>query len=830
MSAQRSSFEQTRGRATLDVGGMTCSACAQSVEESLVDVEGVEDARVNLPAEKAYVTYDSSQVGRDALIQAVEGAGYQVRKQAQTVILGVEGMTCAACVRHVENALEGTEGVQEASVNLEKETATVTLSSSSAVDFDDLAKAVVSAGYGVRERKRRGQEPESDDEHGDAARKMRTAWLVSLPLIAMMIPEMFFGLAWPSESAYHLLLTALSLAVLLGPGRETLARGYASILRGAPNMDALISLGTMSAWITGPMRFSFPLANYAGVGAMIMAFHLTGRFIEAKARGRTSQAIRKLLELGADTATLLVKGEEVVVEVDEIAPGDLMVVRPGEKIPTDGLIVEGETSIDESVATGESVPVDKGPGDEVIGATINKDGFIKVEATKVGQDTFLSQVVKLVEAQGTKVPVQALADRIIGVFVPAIVAAAFLTFVSWLVFPDFFRSLTVWASRFLPWLHPEADGVTLAVSATIATLVIACPCALGLATPTALMVATGKGAENGVLIRSGEAIQTMKDVDTIVFDKTGTITQGRLEVTDVFAEDGDELLALAAGVESGSEHPLGEAMLREAERRNVSPAGSVSGFQAVPGKGVRGRIDGEEILVGNETFLRETSVEVPDELRGQKERLEGEGKTAVYCARSGRAEGVIAVADVLKEDSVPAIGELRAMGFEVAMITGDNERTARAIANTVGIERVLAGVLPEGKVDEVRRLQDEVGKVAMVGDGINDAPALTQADVGIAIGTGTDIAIESSDITLVSGDLSAVVTAVKLSRQAFRKIRQNLFWAFLYNLAAIPVAMAGMLHPLIAEAAMAFSSITVVSNANLLQRADVKPDYEGRVH
>jgi Cu+-exporting ATPase len=625
-------------------------------------------------------------------------------------------------------------------------------------------------------------------------------------------------------------MIALAAPVLFYPGWATYKSAAKAIWHRNANMDVLIMLGTLASFLTGPPSFFTPLANYAGVSAMIMSFHLTGRYIEAKAKGRASQAIRRLLELEAKTARILRDGKEVEVPIDEVEKGDLMIVRPGEKIPTDGVVVEGESGVDESMATGESMPVQKKAGDAVIGATINQRGLLKVKATKVGEDTFLSQVIKMVEeAQGSKVPIQEFADRVTSYFVPTVLTLALLTLVLWLAFPTAIGSVGVWASQFLPWVDPTLGVVSLAIFATVATLVIACPCALGLATPTVLMVGSGMGAENGVLIRRGEAIQTLKDVTVMVFDKTGTITKGQPEVTDTIAAEGfseKEVLRLAASVEKGSEHPLAEAIIRKAEEEGLELS-KLKQFEAVTGRGIKADIEGQStVIVGNRKLMDEAKIDY-EGLEPALKRLEDEAKTAMLIAENGRCVGIVAEADTLKEDSVAAVAELEKLGLQTAMLTGDNRRTAEAIARKVGISKVLAEVLPDKKVAEIQRLQ-EVGLVAMVGDGINDAPALTQANVGIAIGTGTDIAIEAGDVVLVSGNLSDVVKAVKLSRATFRKIRQNLFWAFFYNLVMIPFAMLGLAHPVIAEAAMAFSSVTVVTNANLLRRVNVRPDYQKR--
>jgi Cu+-exporting ATPase len=646
-----------------------------------------------------------------------------------------------------------------------------------------------------------------------------------------MLPEMIFGISWPNSTVFNFGMIAFAAPVLFYPGWTTYKSAAKALMHLTANMDVLIMLGTLSSFLTGPPSFFTPIANYAGVAAMIMSFHLTGRYIEAKAKGRASQAIRRLLELEAKTARVLREGTEVEVPLDEVEVDDIMIVRPGEKIPTDGVVIEGESGVDESMATGESMPVQKKPGDEVIGATINQRGLVKAKATKIGKDTFLSQVIKMVEeAQGSKVPIQEFADRITSYFVPAVLILSTLTLVLWLAFPAVIGSVGDWASQFLPWVDPTLSVSSLAVFATVATLVIACPCALGLATPTVLMVGSGMGAENGILIRRGEAIQTLKDVKVIVFDKTGTITKGQPELTDAIPIKGfqeKEVLRLAASVEKGSEHPLAEAIIRKAEDEGLELV-KLEKFEAITGRGIKGEIEGQStVLVGNRKLMDEEGIDYSS-LEQELERLEEEAKTTMLVAKNNKCVGVVAEADTLKEDSVEAIAELEKMGLQTTMLTGDNRRTGDAIARKVGISTVLAEVLPDKKVAEIQRLQKEVGLVAMVGDGINDAPALTQANVGIAIGTGTDIAIEAGDVVLVRGNLSDVVKAVKLSRATFRKIKQNLFWAFFYNIVMIPFAMLGLAHPVIAEIAMATSSITVVTNANLLRRTRIHPDYVER--
>ncbi len=810
----------------VEVEGMSCASCVGHVETALSAVPGVEGATVNLATRKASVRYAPGAVGVAGLVDTVREAGYEVA--LRKVSLKIGGMSCASCVSHVDKALSAVHGVVSANVNLATNTATVELVRGAA-DTSDLVNAITQAGYEVAE-----DDGDSDDEEAEDPdeRKMREArfrmaiaWAFTLPIIGWMLLDMLFGIVWPSRAVFDAGMVLLATPVLFWVGRRTYRGAWAAARHGHANMDSLIALGTGASYVSGLATFFLPVASYAGVSAMIMAFHLTGRYIEEAAKGRASQAIRKLIELGAKTARIIVDGREVEVAAEDLTPGDVMVVRPGESIPTDGVVIEGESTVDESMATGESLPVSKAGGDEVIGATINQVGLLKVEATKVGKDTFLSQVIKLVEeCQGTKVPIQEFADRITGVFVPVVLAIAATTFLAWLFLPGVMRPLMELGS-FLPWIDVSPGALTLAVVATVAVLVIACPCALGLATPTALMVGSGMGAEHGILIRSGEAIQTLRDVRAIVFDKTGTITKGKPELTDVGVLNGfedTELLRLAGSAERGSEHPLGRAIVERAELSGIVLS-EPTGFSAVRGKGVTASVDGRTVLAGSRSLMRDHGVE-PEPLEEQMQRLEGEAKTAMLVAVDGVLAGVVAVADTLKEDSIEAIRQLHEMGIQTAMITGDNRRTAAAIGREVGIDHVCAEVLPDGKVGEIQKLQERFGLVAMVGDGINDAPALTQANVGIAIGTGTDIAIEASDVTLVSGRLSGVVSAIKLSQATFRKIKQNLFWALFYNVVMIPLAIIGWMHPVLAEIAMATSSISVVTNANRLRRVDIGSD------
>jgi Cu+-exporting ATPase len=822
---------------TLPIRGMTCASCVSHVQRALDKVEGVSEAVVNLATEQATVRFEPRLVSSGALEEAVRDAGYEVA--TEKVSLPIAGMTCASCVAHVERALLAVPGVLEAGVNLATERAAVEYVPTVA-QLSDLRRAVAEAGYEVLPTAEEEAEEELSREMGnmqEARRRMLLAWAFTGPIMLWMLPEMIAGIAWPNETVFKLGMLLLAAPLLLWVGRRTYVAAYRTTVHGAPNMDALIALGTGASFLTGIVTFFAPIPTYAGVAAMIMAIHLTGRYVEASAKGRASQAIRKLLELGAKTARVLRDGQEREVSIDEVQVDDVMLVRPGEQIPTDGIVVRGESTVDESMATGESMPVSKQTGDEVIGATVNQDGLLHVRATRIGKDTFLAQVVRLVEqAQGTKVPIQAFADRVTSVFVPVVLGVAALTFLAWFLFPDALRPITLWASQFLPWVDPGLGRFTLALITTVSVLVIACPCALGLATPTALMVGSGIGAENGILIRSGEAIQALGHVRTVVFDKTGTLTRGQPEVTDWLlphpqadpsaqATEGlpanESLLRWAASLEAGSEHPLGKAIVRKAQQLGQQ-LGDLSGFSAVRGKGVRGSVDGQPVLVGSRSFMEEEGIDATAMDQGMRQ-LEEEGKTAMLVAVGGELMGAIGVADTLKEDAVASVRELRDMGLDTVMITGDNERTAQAIARQVGIGRVLAEVLPDEKLAEIRRLQESSeGLVTMVGDGINDAPALTQADVGIALGTGTDVAIEAADVTLVRGDLSGVVSAVKLSRATFRKVMQGLFWAFFYNLVMIPLAIVGLMHPVLAEIAMAFSSVTVVTNANLLRRVDIR--------
>ncbi|RLC63655.1 MAG: heavy metal translocating P-type ATPase, partial [Chloroflexi bacterium] len=629
--------ERSEQQVTLPVRGMTCASCVAHVEKALQGVEGVGDVNVNLATEKASVRFRTDAVKMRDLVTAVGETGYEIPTETTTLSIG--GMTCASCVAHVERALNALPGIVEANVNLATEKARVTFVPGT-VDLTDFEKAVAGAGYEVLKTpqeaaaREEAQEDEAVRKMRQARFRVRVAWAFTAPIVLWMLVEMLLGIVWPNERIYNLGMILLALPVLFWVGRRTYKSGLTAVFHGHANMDTLIALGTGVSLLTGPASFFFPVANYAGVSAMIMAFHLTGRYVEETAKGRASQAIRKLLELGAKTARVVRSGEEIEIPVEAVQPGDVMVVRPGEKIPTDGVVVEGESAVDESMATGESMPVNKREGDEVIGATVNQEGLLKVRATRVGRDTFLAQVIKLVEeAQGSKVPIQEFADRVTGVFVPAVMAIAALTFVAWLLLPGPMGSL-VGAGSFLPWVNPNLGVVTLAIVSMVSVLVIACPCALGLATPTALMVGSGMGAEHGVLIRSGEAIQTLKDVVVVVFDKTGTITKGKPEVTDVVGMineqineqmTDDKILRWAASAERGSEHPLGRAVVERAEAEGLTLA-QPRDFQAIRGKGVTATVDGRRILVGSRRLMKEHGLE-PDPLEDEIRRLEDEAKT-----------------------------------------------------------------------------------------------------------------------------------------------------------------------------------------------------------
>jgi len=748
--------------------------------------------------------------------------------------LSLSGMSCTTCASTIADSLEDVDGVQEASVNFATERADV--SHDSDLPVEELIEAVEAAGYGVRDELL-NDEMEGEEELQEMRRMAIRAWIVTSPIVLLMV-FMWTPLEVLTGFQIDVAMFVFATIVVFYYGRTTHTSAIRGIRNGTFNMDSLISIGTLVAWVTGVMVFVTPMENYAGVGAMIMASHNVGTYLEHRAKGRASSAIEGLMSMQAETAALWKDGEEVEAPIDEVEIGDVMVVRPGEKVPLDGTVVEGRSNVDESMVTGESDPVTKEEGDEVIGATVNQSGMIKVRAEKVGDDTFLSQVVELVEeAQGTKVPIQAFTDRITNYFVPTVLVLAALSFVLWFLFPGGMGAIAGLAEPYLPWVDLALDPLTLGIFAAVAVLVISCPCALGLATPTALMAGTGKAAENGILFRDGEAIQTMKDLDVVVLDKTGTITEGNHSVTDVVVGDHPavsadgghleepdlterEVVRLAASAERGSEHPIGQAIIEYADEQGIELT-EPEAFDNVAGKGIEAEIDGRTVSVGNTKFFDE--VGIPLAYEDELHALEQDGKTTVLVGVEGENVGVISTADTIKEESEAAIRELHERGLETWMITGDNERTARAIADEVNIDpgRVMAGVLPQDKIDKVSQLQDEGYNVAMVGDGINDAPALKQANIGVAIGTGTDIAIQSSDVSLVRGSLDALVDSFTLSEKIFQKIKQNLFWAFIYNTVAIPIAFFGLLHPVIAVAAMITSSISVITNSTRLGKIEL---------
>jgi Cu+-exporting ATPase len=748
------------------------------------------------------------------------------------VTIPVTGMTCASCVRRVERALEKAPGVLEANVNLANQRATVRYLAGE-VELRDLEKAVEGSGYGVV----RGEESFAEDSHEREYKKLKADFILAAALTTIILVgslPMMLGLEPPIPMVWlKVLLLVLATPVQFWAGKRFYRGAWGALKHGQANMNTLVVIGTSAAYLYSAVAALAPGLFAAGrddvyfdTSALIITLILLGHLLEARAKGRTNEAIKKLAGLQAKTARVLRGGEELDVPLEGVLVGDLVVVRPGEKVPVDGRVVSGGSAVDESMITGEAIPITKREGDEVIGATMNTSGSFCFEATKVGEDTTLHQIMRMVEeAQGSKAPVQRFADRISAVFVPAVIGVAAASFVVWLLF------------------GPE-PALTFALLNTVAVLIIACPCAMGLATPTSIMVGTGKGAESGFLIRGGEALEGAHKLDTVVLDKTGTLTRGEPELTDIVVENGvreDELLRLVASAERASEHPLGEAIVRGARDRDL-PLAEADAFEAVSGGGIRARVEGLEVLVGSRRFLSEAGVS-EDGLLPEAEELAREGKTPIFVAVDGEPAGLVAVADVVRDESREAVTRLHALGLEVAMLTGDNRRTAEAIARKLGIDRVVAEVRPEDKANEVKRLQAEGKRVGMVGDGINDAPALAQADVGIAIGTGTDVAMEASDLTLISGDVRGVARAIKLSKATVRNIKQNLFWAFAYNVALIPVAAGvlyplfsdgsvpevlrpvlgeyGFLNPVLAAVAMALSSVTVVSNALRLRRAKV---------
>ena len=812
----------------LAIEGMTCAACSGRVERALRKVPGVSEAQVNLATEKARIAYDPARTSPGALVETVRESGYDVRTTEAG--FAVQGMTCAACVRRVERALMKVEGVLEADVNLATERASVRYVPG-AVELADLEAAVRAAGYDVLEVEK-GRDPADaerearDRERRTLRRRLTVAALLTAPLFLLeMVPMIVPPLqAWlegaVSVEALRYAAFALATAVQFGPGLPFYRTGLAALRHGSPDMNTLVMLGTSAAYGYSVVATFIPAVLpegtahvYYEAAATIITLVLAGKYLEALAKGRTSEAIRKLVGLQAKTARVVRGGTDVEVPIDQVVPGDVVRVRPGEKVPVDGLVLDGASYVDESMITGEPVPVEKAEGAEVVGGTINGTGGFTFRATRVGAETVLAQVIRMVEeAQGSKPPIQALADKVVGVFVPVVLAIAAVVFVVWLL------------------VGPQ-PALTFALVAAVSVLIIACPCAMGLATPTSIMVGTGKAAELGILFRKGEALQLLQEADVVALDKTGTLTEGRPHLTDFLVHPSlgpdvrseTDLLAQIASIERHSEHPIAQAIAEAAERRGVALA-DVEGFEAVPGYGVTGRVDGRPVHVGAARYMERLGLDVRP-FAEEATRLADEGKTPLYAAVGGRLAALLAVADPIKEATPEAIRTLHRLGLRVAMVTGDSRRTAEAVARRLGIDEVRAEVLPDGKAEAVRQLQGGGHRVAFVGDGINDAPALAQADVGLAIGTGTDIAIEAADVVLMAGDLRGIPTAIALSQATLRNIRQNLFWAFAYNVALIPVAAGALypvlgvlLSPVLAAAAMGTSSVFVLTNALRLRR------------
>ena len=830
---------------SLPVEGMTCAACVGHVENALKGVPGVVEASVNLGTEKASVEFDPAQVRFQVLGDAVSGAGYKLGTQSASLNIG--GMTCSACVSHIENALRDVPGVAEANVNLGVERASVEFVPGM-VELSVLQAAVEGAGYRVEGFNDSGDQERELERLSKVKeiRELRNRLLFAGTGAILLFLGTLDVFPWVSNlmgwSYYPFLLWALATPVQFWAGSTFYTSGLGALRHRTSNMHTLIVLGTTvaygySAAVVLLHAFSpevladngIEAKVYFDTAAIIVALILLGRFLEAGARGRTSEAIRRLIGLRPTSARVVRDGNEIDIPVDQVVIGDTVLVRPGEKIPVDGLVTDGYSAVDESMLTGESMPVEKVPGEKVFGATINSNGALYFEATQVGGETVLAQIISLVEeAQGSKAPIQRLADQVASYFVPAVIIASLAAFAFWML------------------LGP-APVLTFSTLVLVSVLIIACPCALGLATPTAIIVGTGKGAEHGVLIKQAVALEIAHKVDTVVLDKTGTLTTGKPVVTDLIASDGSrsseqDLLFLAASAERGSEHPLGEAIVMEAQARGLRLE-SVTAFEAIPGRGISAQVNGRAVRFGNLALMEDSGVPV-NGLAEQASALAAQGKTPMFLATDGQAVGLIAVADTVKPEAFEGLAQLRRMGLEVVMLTGDNVWTAHAIAGQLGVELVEAEVLPQDKAAVIKRLQAEGRVVAMVGDGINDAPALVQADVGLAMGSGTDVAMESADITLVRSDVNGVATALDLSRQTIRTIKQNLFWAFFYNVMLIPVAAGvlypvfqgvggvpgglefsfgeqGFLNPALAALAMAFSSVTVVTNSLRLRRARV---------
>ena len=807
---------QIQANHSIAIEGMTCASCVGRVEKAIAKVPGVVKASVNLATERADIAF-SGAPNVSAVVDAVRNAGYSVDEK--TIELDIEGMTCASCVGRVEKALKAVSGVSDASVNLATERATVRVAGN-AVSAARLAEAISQAGYKANEivaDKAKGDEPDRREAELRGLKiSLATAVALTLPVFILemgshLVPaihDFVMETVGMRESWY--LQFALTTLVLFGPGLRFFKKGIPALLRLAPDMNSLVVLGTSAAWGFSVVATFVPeilprgTANvYYEAAAVIVTLILLGRFLEARAKGRTSEAIKRLVGLQAKSARVMRNGETIDVPLQDVATGDVIVVRPGEKVPVDGLVLDGSSYVDESMITGEPVPVTKTAGSEVVGGTVNRNGSFTFRATKVGADTLIAQIIRMVEeAQADKLPIQALVDKVTNWFVPAVMLAALATFIVWFI------------------LGPD-PALTFALVNAVAVLIIACPCAMGLATPTSIMVGTGRAAEMGVLFRRGDALQTLRDADVIAVDKTGTLTLGKptlVHFTTTEGFDQDEVLRLVASLESRSEHPIAEAIVEAAKHGGLTLA-DAAGFEATPGFGVAATVDGRKVEAGADRFMVKLGYDIV-KFADDADRLGREGQSPLYAAVDGRLAAIIAVADPIKPTTPEAIAALHALGLKVTMITGDNRRTAEAIARRLGIDEVVAEVLPDGKVEAVKRLAADGRRVAFVGDGINDAPALAAADVGLAIGTGTDVAIESADVVLMSGDLRGVANAIALSKATIRNIRQNLFWAFAYNAALVPVA-AGILYPangvllspVLAAGAMALSSVFVLTNA-----------------
>ncbi|MFJ7930703.1 heavy metal translocating P-type ATPase [Peribacillus sp. NPDC096448] len=793
---------------SIQISGMTCAACANRIEKGLNKMEGVEEATVNLALEKSVIKYDSEKVNNQDFERKIQDLGYDVVKEKKE--FAITGMTCAACATRIEKGLNKMDGVSMANVNLALESATVEYDPSEASPMD-IIQRVEKLGYGaiIKEDKM-----ESVNFRQKEIQKQKNTFIFSVifsfPLLWAMVSHFSFTsfIYMPDFLMNPWVQMAFATPVQFLIGKQFYVGAYKALKNKSANMDVLVAMGTSAAYFYSVYQAIISMGShhntaqlYFETSSILITLILLGKLFEAKAKGRSSEAIKKLMGLQAKTALVLRNGEEREIPLEEVIVGDTILVKPGEKIPVDGEVVEGNSAVDESMLTGESIPVDKTNGDTVIGSTLNKNGFLKMKATKIGRDTALSQIIKVVEdAQGSKAPIQRLADQISGVFVPIVVGIALLTFLVWMI-----------------WVNP--GEFTPAFEAMIAVLVIACPCALGLATPTSIMAGSGRAAEFGILFKGGEHLETTHHIDTVILDKTGTVTNGTPVLTDVLIENGmeeEQFLSLIGAAEKQSEHPLAQSIVQGIQSRQISLA-AVEEFEAIPGYGVRAVVDLKELFVGTRKLMKQNNVDITKALTAMEE-FEEQGKTAMLASIEGEYAGLIAVADTIKDTSLTAIERLKAMDIQVIMITGDNQRTANAIGKHVAIDHVIAEVLPEGKAEEVKKLQAAGKRVAMVGDGINDAPALALADIGMAIGTGTDIAMEAADITLIRGDLNSIADAILMSRKTMRNIKQNLFWAFAYNVIGIPIAAIGLLAPWLAGAAMAFSSVSVVLNALRLQR------------